>query len=33
VTELVITRMQGAMDLAVPLVVDAAHGHDWFAAK
>ena len=33
VTALVIDRMQGAMSLAVPLVVDAAHGRDWFAAK
>ena len=33
VTAFVIDRMQGAMDLAVPLVVDAAHGRDWFAAK
>jgi DNA polymerase-1 len=33
VTKLVIERMSGAMELAVPLVVDAAHGHDWFAAK
>ena len=33
VTGLVTERMEGAMDLAVPLVVDAAHGRDWFAAK
>jgi len=33
VTALVTERMSGAMDLAVPLVVDAASGTDWFAAK
>ena len=33
VTELVIDRMAHAMELAVPLVVDAAHGQNWFAAK
>lgn len=33
VTALVTERMEGAMELAVPLVVDAAHGPDWFAAK
>ena len=33
VTRLVIERMEGAMALDVPLVVDAAHGRDWFAAK
>ena len=33
VTRLVRERMERAMDLAVPLVVDAAHGRDWFEAK
>ena len=33
VTALVRERMEHAMELAVPLVVDAAHGRDWFAAK
>ncbi|MBB47076.1 MAG: DNA polymerase I [Phycisphaerae bacterium] len=33
VTRLVIERMEGAMAIDVPLVVDAAHGRDWFAAK
>ncbi len=33
VTRLVIERMEAAMTLDVPLVVDAAHGRDWFAAK
>ena len=33
VRKLVIERMSGAMERAVPLVVDAASGRDWFAAK